>query len=106
MSPATVPLSRCLLRRGSLGLVGLSRRRVVVSILAAFVFGLVVPILVGTVEWYFVPARRWWGLVLYVAMFGLQVLAVYVFLGPLLRPFRDRRRARRMSRRIANHTAR
>jgi MFS family permease len=87
-------------------LVSPSRRRVVVSILAAFVFGLVVPIVAGTLEWYFETGRHWWGLVLFIATYCLPYLAGYVFLFPVLRPFRERRRARRSSRSIADHAAR
>ncbi|WP_203919966.1 hypothetical protein [Rugosimonospora africana] len=65
------------------------QRRLVVTIVVAFVFGLVVPVVGLALEWYLPLPRRWWSLLLFVATIYFPQPIVFLGVRRLIRLTRE-----------------
>ena len=81
-----------------------AQRRLVVTVLAVFVLGVVVPVAGLALEWYLPLPRRWWSLLLFVATLCLPTVVLYLGLRRLRRLARESK-AERTSQGIADQTA-
>ena len=81
-----------------------AQRHLVVTVLAVFSLGVVVPTAGLALEWYLPMPRRWWSLLLFIATLCLPTLVLYLGLRRLRRLARESK-AGRTSQRIIDHTA-